>query len=131
MYHIIKDKELVVEVLKGPVKLHEYINLKKQQIEDEDFNSNYNFLIDIRAVEFVFSRETEKRMKEYLAFAKPIDALSKEKKTAIITSTPDQVVYSMINQSLDSRQITYNIFSTKDAALEWLNLSNEEVAVLD
>ncbi|MBR8536384.1 hypothetical protein KDU71_12500 [Carboxylicivirga sediminis] len=130
-YTIIKDKELVVEVLKGPVKLNDYISFKTQQIADKDFNPNYSYIIDIRAVDIVFSKEMEKRMKEYLAFVAPIDALAQEKRVAIITNTPEQVVYSTIHQTLDKRRIDYGIFSTKDSAIEWLNLNSDDLSMVD
>lgn len=129
-YYIIKEKRVIVEILKGAITLNEYIKLKTSQIEDGDFNPNFSFIIDIRDLDMVFSRELEKIMKQYLEFEKTIDSLSSEKKVAVITNTPHQVVYSTINKKLDERNIVYSIFSTKDEALKWLSLSNSDMDMI-
>ncbi len=69
-------------------------------------------------------------MKQYLEFEKIIDSLSSEKKVAVITNTPHQVVYSTINKKLDERNIVYSIFSTKNEALKWLSLSNSDMDMI-
>ncbi len=129
-YYIIKEKRIIVEIIKGSCTLNEYISFKEKQIQAKDFNPNYNYLIDIREIDFVFSSELQKRMKEYLEFEKTIDSLSKTKKIAVITNTPDQVVYSTINKIYDERSIVYSIFSTKNAALSWLGLDSSELNMI-
>ncbi|WP_319481073.1 hypothetical protein [uncultured Draconibacterium sp.] len=129
-YYIIKEKRVIVEILKGAITVNEYIKFKTNQIEDEDFNPNFNFILDIRDNNIVFSSELEKKMKQYIAFEKTIGSLSSEKKVAVITNTPQQVVYSTLYEKLDERKIVYSIFSTKDEALKWLSLSNSDMDMI-
>jgi hypothetical protein len=56
-YYIIKEKRVIVEILKGAITLNEYIKFKTSQIEDGHFNPNFSFIIDIRDVDIVFSSE--------------------------------------------------------------------------
>lgn len=129
-YYIIQEKRIIVEIIKGSCTLNEYISFKEKLIEDKDFNPDYSYIIDIREIDLVFSSELRTRMKEYLEFEKSKDFLSNKKKIAVITNTPDQVVYSTINKIFDDRSIIYSIFSTKNAALSWLGLDSSELNMI-
>ena len=129
-YHILSEKRVMIEVLKGFVTLNDYINLKKRQLKDKEFNPYFNLIIDIRELKVSSANISKGQTKKFLEFIKPIDDFSKTKQVAVITTTPDQVVYSTINNMLDDRDIFYEIFSTKNAAIAWLGLNSSEIDII-
>lgn len=129
-YYIIKDKKVIVEILKGSCTLSDYVDFKSDQINDKDFNPYFNFLVDFRGVDITFSGMVEKRLKLYLEFSKSIVSLSGRKRVAVITNTPDQVVFFTVCKLLDRRGILYGVFSTEAAALHFLSLTISEIDLI-
>jgi hypothetical protein len=122
-YYIFKDKNLVIEILRGNFDISDFVNLKKLESEDPDFDPNYNTILDIRDVENEFTQEIRNDLEKYLELIKTIQRVTKRKKTAVVTNTPPQVTgitwYTLIND----RSIDYQVFSTHKAATEWLGIS--------
>jgi hypothetical protein len=122
-YYILKDKNLIIEILRGSFDLSEFINLKKSESEDPDFDPNFNSLLDIRNIKNAFSKEIRDDLEKYLGLIKTIQHVTKRKKTAVITGTPSQVTGITWYTLIDDRGIDYKVFSTLKAATEWLGVS--------
>jgi hypothetical protein len=122
-YYILKDKNLIIEILRGRFDLSEFINLKKSESEDPDFDPNFNSLLDIRNIKNAFSKEIRDDLEKYLGLIKTIQHVTKRKKTAVITGTPSQVTGITWYTLIDDRGIDYKVFSTLKAATEWLGVS--------
>ncbi len=130
-YYILKDKNLVIEILRGDFEINDFINLKKRESEDPDFDPNSNSILDIRNVENAFSKDIRNDLENYLGTIKLIQQVSKRKKTAVITSKPSQVAGISWYQLVDDRGIDYKVFSTLTAAKEWLGVSEIDLRNID
>jgi len=129
-YYVFKDKRIVFEILKGNFELNDYFDLKKAEILDKDYDPNFDFILDLRFTDFVFSEIIENEMARYIDFAKSIQVISKRRKTALITRTPEQVVNSILHQSLDDRNIDFKIFSTFEAAFKWIGIIDFDIKLI-
>jgi len=72
-YYILKDKNLVIEILRGIFNIADFINLKKAESEDPDFDPNFNSILDIRTVENAFSKEIRNDLENFLGVIKLYD----------------------------------------------------------
>ena len=126
-YYILKEKNLVIEILRGSFDLSDFVNLKKTESEDPDFDSNFNSILDIRNIDNVFSKEIQKDLEKFLGIIKTIQQVTKSRKAAVITSTPAQVTGITWYKFIDDRGIDYKVFSTLESAIQWLGLSEADL----
>ena len=126
-YYIFKEKNLVIEILRGIFDLSDFVNLKKTESEDPDFNPNFNSILDIRNIDNVFSKEIQKDLEKFLGIIKTIQQVTKSRKAAVITSTPAQVTGITWYKFIDDRGIDYKVFSTLESAIQWLGLSEADL----
>jgi len=126
-YYILKDENLVIEILRGSFDISDFINLKKSEAEDPDFNPNFNSILDIRNIENPFSKEIRDELEQYLKIIKTIQPVTKKRKAAVITHKPSQVAGITWYKLIDDRSIDYNIFSTLEAATAWLGISKADL----
>ena len=119
-YFIIKDENLVIEILSGCFDLSDYINLKQSQFKDPDYDPNFNLILDIRNIEDIVS---QKIIKEYPERIKPIQHFTKRIKAAVITHTPSQVTGASLYKLFEDKSIDFKIFSTLEYALNWIGIS--------
>ena len=127
-YFIIKDKNLVLEILSGSFELSDYINLKQSQFKDPDYDPNFSLILDIRNIEDIVS---EKKIKEYPERIKPIQHFTNRIKAAVITHTPSQVAGASLYKSFEDKPIDYKIFSTLEYALNWIGISKIDLKDID
>jgi len=130
-YYILKDKNLVIEILRGSFDLSDFVNLKKSESEDPDFDPNFNSILDIRNIENAFSKEIRKDLENYLKLIKTIQRVTKRRKAAVITCKPSQVAGITWYKLIDDRGIDYKVFSTLEAAKEWLGVSEIDLKNID
>jgi hypothetical protein len=123
-YYILKDKNLVIEILKGRFDLSDYMDLKKSQFEDPAYDPNFNLILDIRNIEDILSSEI---IKEYTEFIKPVQLFTERIKAAVITDTPSQVTGATLYNLFEDKSIDYRIFSTLEYALNWMGISNSDL----
>jgi hypothetical protein len=130
-YYILKDKNVVIEILRGNFDISDFVNLKKSESKDPDFDPNFNSILDIRNIENAFSQEIRSDLENYLELIKTIQHVTKRKKTAVITHTPSQVTGITWYTLIDDRGIDYKVFSTLKAATEWLGVSEIDLKNID
>jgi hypothetical protein len=110
----------VIEKYVGDFYVTDYITFKKKIINDSLFKPNYNFFIDFNQVNF---KITEEDLEKYINFIDENLTNLGVRFSAIVTNTPNQVVtttmYKMLQQN---RSQTVEIFSTIEAASEWLKI---------
>jgi hypothetical protein len=88
----------------------------------------YNILDDFTDANFNISKESFHRVLKWL-----IDNFASDRKSALLTSTPDQVVNIMRFDSMNKDQLPnrIKIFSTLPAALLWIGLSKEDAPEIE
>lgn len=126
-YYIVKNKNLVIEILSGRFNLDKYINLKKMQYEDPDYDPNYNVIIDISKVKDIVSGNI---IKDYAESIKPVQRYTRIIKAAVITATASQVAGATL-YSFEDKTTDYQIFSDLENALFWIGVNTDDLKNLD
>jgi hypothetical protein len=130
-YYILKDKHLVIEILWGDFTLTDFLNLKKSESEDPDFDPNFDSILDIRHVENAFSKEIRDDLENYLGIIKSIQHVTQKRRSAVVTERPAQVAGITWYQMIDDRGIDYEVFSTLKAAIKWLGIGEIDLKNID
>ena len=99
---------------------------QKKILTDSDYNDSYSIFSDIRGAIFKLSDIEIKTI--YKLLKKATSKNSIYQKCAFITTNPNDVVNSeLINISMKKfSPINIQIFSTKEAACQWLNINKLE-----
>jgi len=124
-YKILPELNLIIEYYCGKVNIDDIINHKKSEIEDIEYNPNYNFIGDLRDSELDVTQED---VFVYVSFLETNNKVSGQRKSAILTNTPNQVAFTSLFKHKSKKLPANNqIFSTLEAAMEWLNLSKNHL----
>lgn len=120
-YKILPELKLIIEVFSGFLGIPDAIELKEREANDPLFSPNYNFIVVANLVRTSFDTDVD--------FSHYIESLTRNKtmvaprKSAILTHTPEQVVYSTLyKHAIQVLPINFKIVSTLNVALQWINL---------
>ena len=130
-YYILKEKNLVIEVLRGNFDLSDFVDLKKAESKDPDFDPNFDSILDIRNIENAFTQKIINDLENFLNIIKTVQHVTKKRKAAVIASKPSQVAGITWYKLIDDRSIEYKIFSTLNAAKEWLEIDEIDFKSID
>ena len=127
-YKILPDLRLIVSCYSGIISENEIMSLKESIKSDKAFHMEYNILDDFTDANFNISKDSFHRVLKWL-----IDNFAWDRKSALLTSTPDQVVNIMRFDSLNKDQLPnrIKIFSTLPAALLWIGLSIDDAPEIE
>lgn len=118
-YKILKKYNLIVEYHTGILDADSFIDFKKKIALDPLFSPNLHFFVHLKKVTFSTNLED---VDKYVRF---LDANSKvygNRRVALITNTPNQVVSTTMFKMLQqNKSQSVEVFSTNESALEWLN----------
>jgi len=122
-YKILPELNLILEYYGGKINLNDVINHKSLEIRDIDYNENYHFISDMRDAEFnIISQD----FNEYLNFLNKNNKVIGQRKSAILTNTPNQVAITSLFKSKSKHfPVRFEIFSTLEGAFNWVNLSKD------
>lgn len=101
--------------------MEEIISLHKEISTQKNYLPTYNLLIDFRKADLIFDTA---KVSRYVDFVNNFPQIHGKRKTAFLTSRPNEVVLTTVfglikgNLPIDS-----NTFSTLNAALAWLGLT--------
>lgn len=126
-YKIVPELMLVIGKYTGQISENEIISLKDKIMHDKDFNWDYNVLDDFSEADFNLSERGIEIVLHWLQ-----DNFSSPRRSAILTSTPDQVVMITLFKHLEKNQLPMNIkiFSTLSYALQWIGISEDNKQVI-
>lgn len=119
-YYVFKDYGLILIRLGGDLELNDYLEMKKAQLNDPDYDPDYDIIMDMTEMSSKFSQTSKNEMKQYVDIVKTFQITTRKRKVAFLTRTPDQVVSSYMYKSVDDRNNEFSIFSDIEAALKWL-----------
>lgn len=92
-YKTLKEHNLIVEHHSGNLDLDSYINFVTRTTHDPLFSPNMNHLIDLRNVVITASIDD---VGKYNTFTEDKFRPERKKKVAIVTETPNQIVFSTL-----------------------------------
>lgn len=125
-YRFDHKNKILHERLKGNISFNDFITYEKKILSDPEYDESYSIFSDIRDAVFVLSAVEVKMILKLMK-----DATSKNnihQKCAFITNNPQDVVNSeLIKISMQKfSPINIKSFSTKEAAYEWLNITESD-----
>lgn len=120
-YHkIFKEIGLIVEFVTGKLIYEESLEFKRNLSQDKDFNSAYNFITILYSCELLY---TEEEINKYKIFLDQNKNIIGKRRSALLTNSPEHVVFSHIyKEALSNFPMNFQIFTTINAALSWLQL---------
>lgn len=128
-YRIIPELKIILEYFCGKTGLIDLVEHRKILIQDNDYDSNFNSITDFRDTDFVASR---KDVAAYVEFTKSTPKMIGKRRAAILADTPQQTVIPAI-YILKTQDLPFQIeiFSTLAAAINWVNLSDDDLETLE
>ncbi len=123
-YIILDNKSLIIESYIGNFKVDELIEFKVKVSNDKIYDPNFNVIHDFRKLEFLFGIE---EISKYINLISKNSKLLGNRKSVMITETPNQVVTSMGFDLLKNNlPIQVNVCSTLENAFNFINLPKED-----
>ena len=117
-YRIHTKDRVIIETWPEEFEFKDYKEFKERELIDPDYDPNYNIVSDLRRLKMGFN---EKMIEMIVDFISQFPDYFIERKSAIITNSPEQVVNSVAYiQKIKSTPVDVNIFSTAEAAFKWV-----------
>ncbi|MBN1116328.1 MAG: hypothetical protein JXA77_03930 [Bacteroidales bacterium] len=127
-YIILPTEKLIVEYLGGKANWIDYLEMKKKEVADTNYNGSYSVLTDISDVDTKYTREMEGQIMEYINYLTN-QKIELNHLTSIITNSPTQYLHSeFLKKHSQKINIKVQIFSTQEAAFNWIRLNPSEHA---
>lgn len=128
-YKILNDYKLIIRYLKGQINMNDLYSFIDESKHDENFNSKYSVLYDIRDAEFLADRDSILEFSEKFRLMKKIH---NKRKITFLTNNPKQVVFAIFIEKFRKLGL-YEIrtFSTLDAALDFLNIDKKDFKYIE
>jgi len=92
-YKILSNLKLIIENYTGCVSMDDMIAVKKEVGLDIDYSPNFNVIMDFRDAHLAFKTL---EVANYINFANKSNVIYGERRTAFLTSKPNQVVLTTI-----------------------------------
>ena len=116
-YTINTKRKIIIETWSEFVTIEEFIELKKQEFSDSEFNPNFNVLTDLRITKLGFD---EKLISEIIKYMLSNPAKIKNRKSAIVADNPQLVAGSFLYEKKGvDLPVNIKTFTTIEAALNW------------
>jgi len=127
-YKIIPEQKVFLQYFKGIVNLDVAVAAMTQVLKDKDFNATYNSVVDFRDAVLEFEDE---EIEKFIGFLKKQNAIDANRRAALLTNTPNQVLFLSIFELLTENMIvSYKIFSTRETSVKWVsNKSGFEIII--
>lgn len=115
------DKDYLIEEFNGNVDTHDFVVMKKSQIDQTDYFKVKGIMMDLRKAEVSF---TKKKLEQFFKWLSRNKAILENKSIAIITRTMEQLNFGylfMDHIAKNMQQVKIEQFSSKKAAYKWLH----------
>lgn len=123
-YKIFDNKSLIIESYIGSFNVDALIEFKKKVTNDKCYNPNFNVIHDFRKLEFRFDVE---KISKYISFVSKMNKLLVNRKSVMITETPNQVVASMAFDLMKNKlPIQVKVCTTLGTAFKFIGLPKND-----
>jgi hypothetical protein len=127
-YKIISELQLAVEYYEGQISLNDVIAFELSEMKNSEYSPMLNFIADFRNAELTAS---ESDVKEFVDFLKKTEGIIDNRKVALVTDTPNQVVLKTLYALYTSdTPVKIKVFSTLDAAMKWLEVKEKDHSLI-
>ena len=123
-YIILDNKSLVIESYIGNFNVDELIEFKKEVGDDKIYNPNFDVIHDFRKSEFLFDID---EIAKYISLISKNNKLLGNRKSVMITETPNQFVTSMGFDLMKNKlPIQVKVCSTFGTAFNFIDLPKKD-----
>ena len=127
-YKILTDYRLILLHYRGKASLDDLFNTIRVVAKDKDFNPNFSILNDLRDCTLMTDKKSIQKLTD---FVKNNSGVYSERKTAMLTDTPGQVVFSTLLVDLKNEsRVSIKIVSTLESAIMFLTGETEKINYL-
>lgn len=125
-YKIYPEINLVVDCWFGELTADKIVHEKLLQAKDPLWSFEYDTIADIRNTTFSNLKD---EIDKVINYSKRDHRWTGNRRTAHITSTPDQVVFQMLlrNSLPKTFKNSFALFSTLEVAFDWLTIPEKEM----
>ncbi len=117
-YQIDSSQKAIIETWPAEIMIEDYIDVKQRQFKDSDFNPDFNVITDLRSLTQIFIEDTIYKIVEFMSIHS--DKI-RDRKSAVIADNPQSVASAyFFKEKCRKLPVKIQVFSTIDAALEWL-----------
>ncbi len=128
-YKIIPELKLIIEFGYGILNYENGLSFKLIESQDKDFNSTFNFLVVYTHLKIQYTKED---IAHYVDELKEHKEIVGNRKSAMLTDTPNQVVFNYIyRDALKEFAMTFEIFSSLSVAVDWLGVPIENESTIN
>lgn len=121
-YKIFAKEKLIIEHLSGPVGWNDLVKMKSKEVEEPDYNPNFNVITDIRKA--ILDLNNLDEVNKYVEFLNNNEKSVGNRKTAILTDSSEQVIHSEILRVMkNDLPINIKTVSTLEAVFTWVGLT--------
>jgi hypothetical protein len=128
-YKILKEQKLIILFHQGNLSEKGFKLNRYKVINDKDFHTSYNFILDIRHSKIKMTIDGVIKFGLWLSKNR---ILNKESLRVILTNTPSHVVFSTLFR--DSKGVDifgYNIFSSLRHSLNYLEVDKKDFNLVE
>ncbi len=119
-YKIVPQYNLIIEFFYGEVTLSDILDAKRNKNTRSDFDPSFNHLIDLRQAKINIALS---EIEEIAKFQEENKQFIQKRKSAFLTESPEHTSLAILFMlSMQNLPISFEIFSTTKAALNWLDL---------
>jgi hypothetical protein len=128
-YKILPEKHLIIKYFHGPFSMDEIIKWMDETRQNSLFDTSFNVLNDYRDAE---SKMTYEEIHKFTEFLKGDELSYGKRKSAFITNTPNQTVFSFLLYRFNNEElIKIKTFSTLLEAAKWLGLQRSDIDIIE
>ncbi|MGV8946413.1 MAG: hypothetical protein ACOH1N_08295 [Lutibacter sp.] len=125
-YKILKEHNLIVEFHSGILNADSIIDFKKRVVLDPLFAPNLNYFVHLKNVTYTPTDRDENDVSIFSKFITTNLEVYGNRRVALITNTPNQVVYATKFKTLqENGNQSIEIFSRYENALKWIGTNIE------
>ena len=118
-YQIDTIKRVITETWPEIVTIEDYKQVKQSEFNDPDFDADFNVITDMRLLNLELNVII---IDKIINFIDNNSNTMKDRKSAILTNKPNQVVNSFIFRSrAKNLPLNIKVFSTMEGALNWIS----------
>lgn len=123
-YKILPELRLQIEKASGKCSTDDFLKLKMQELKDPLYNKNYNFLVDIRNLDFTYSSV---ELQKFLHFLHTQENVVGKRKSAFLTTTPQQIaLITMYSNKTKDLPMNFKVFTTIKESLRFIEIHNDK-----
>ncbi len=128
-YRILPELNINLEYYSGLTYLNDLVEVRNELIKEKSLNPNYNFIVDLRDATFDLHTNI---VDEFINYVKSQTNLLWNRKTALLSLTPNQTAFSLLYISdLGKAPMKVQSFTTMESALNWVNLSPSDQPLIE